>query len=130
MQNAYIVLAAAIWISGCAQAEPRGPKAIPDVEPEVTVQVSQILTKVAEKQLAPDQLTDNLRAALGAPEQQQMAGALQPCTPNMALELLQRTTKGEDRQYLYRLPCGGKPLLVQIDFNKGARINRLSVRPE
>jgi hypothetical protein len=130
MQTACAVLAAALLLSGCASAQPRPPKAIPDAEPEVTTQVGNVLASVGAGQLAPDLLTDNLRAALGPEQLRQMGAALRPCGNPPTLELLGRKTKGEDRQYLYRAPCDGKPLLVEIDFNKGARVNRLSVRPE
>ena len=123
----------AAWIicavlSACAQAQPPAPKApaIEDSEPDVSQQVSALLGQAGTGTLAPDQLTDNARTALSA----DALSALRPCGAAPGVELLQRSTKGEVRQYLYRLPCQGKPLLVEIDFGKGARISRLTVRPE
>jgi hypothetical protein len=130
MRNAWIGLITALLIAGCANAQPRPPKAIPDVEPEVTAQVGTILASASTDQLAPELLTDNLKAALGPDALRQMGAALRACGPAPALELLERTTKGEDRQYVYRVLCGGKPLLATIHFNKGARVNQLRVRPE
>lgn len=130
MRNAWMGLMTALFIVGCANAQPRAPKAIPDAEPEVTAQVSEILANVSADKLAPDLLTDNLKAALSTEQLRQMGAVLRSCGAAPTLELLERTTKGEDRQYLYRVPCGGKSLLATIHFNKGARINQLHVRPE
>jgi hypothetical protein len=115
-------------LSACAQAQPPLPKApaIADSEPDVSEQVRAALGQAGMGTLAPDQLTDNARAALSAGT----VSALRPCGAAPAVELLRRSTKGEVRQYLYRLPCHGTPLLVEIDFGKGARISRLNVRPE
>ncbi|MEJ7807241.1 MAG: hypothetical protein WKG03_15115, partial [Telluria sp.] len=76
------------------------------------------------------QLTENARLALSTAQLREMGALLAPCGKAPALELLRRTTKGEERQYQYRAPCAGKALLVEIDFGKGARINRLTVRPQ
>lgn len=130
MQNAWSGLITALLIAGCANAQPRPPKAIPDAEPEVTAQVGTILANVSTGKLAQELLTDNLKAALSTDELRQMGAALRACGAAPPLELLERTTKGEDRQYLYRVPCAGKSLLATIHFNKGARVNQLRVRPE
>ena len=132
-------------LAACAQAEPPAPvtalpvvmtarapamPAIDDAEPDVARQVSEMLGRIGQGTVAQDQLTDNARAALTAESMQAMGAALRPCGAAPALELLRRTTKGEDRQYLYRVKCGTTPQLVEIDFNKGARVNRLIVRAE
>ena len=116
-------------LCGCAQAGLPAPKAIEDSEPDVTQQVSQIAGRVAQATLARDELTANAQAAMPNEKMQALAAALKPCGVAPALELLQRTTKGEDRQYVYRVPCAGKNLALEIDFNKGGKINRLSVHP-
>ena len=130
MRNACMLLSAAVLACACASAQQPVAKAIPDAEPEVTAQVAALLGSVASNALAPEALTDNLRAALPEARVKDMGAALRRCGNAPALELLQRTTKGEDRQYVYRAPCGGSPLLIAVDFNKGARVNRLEVRPE
>ena len=135
-------------LAACAQAEPPAPvtalpvvmtarapampamPAIDDAEPDVTRQVSEMLGRIGQGTVAQDQFTDNARAALTAEPMQAMIAALRPCGAAPVLELLRRTTKGEDRQYLYRVKCGTTPQLVEIDFNKGARVNRLIVRAE
>lgn len=125
-------------LCACAQAGPPtaaalavpAVQAIADAEPDVTQQVSALLGRVGQGAPMLDQLTDNARAALAGPQLQAMGAALRPCGTAPALELLRRSTKGEDRQYVYRVPCGGTALLVDIDFNKAAKINRLVVRRE
>ncbi len=145
MRNVYAGVIACAALCACAQAEPppkvgatpsaqrQGAPALPaivDAEPDVTREVSEMLGRVAGGTFAQDRLTDNARAALSAAAMQSMRAALKPCGAAPALELLRRTTKGEDRQYLYRAPCAGNALLIEIDFNKGAKINRLVVRPQ
>jgi hypothetical protein len=139
MRHLWVHMIACAALSACAQAEPPAASgqapaapmaAIEDAEPDVTRQVSEILGSVGQGTLAPERLTDNARAALPASAMQTMMAALRPCGALPALELLRRTTKGEDRQYVYRVLCGGKAQVAEIDFNKGARINRLSVRAE
>lgn len=138
MRAAFLACLSALALSACAQAQGPAPAAaavparvaIADAEPDVTGQVQAILGRVIAGTLAPDALTENARAAMPAAGVQAMATALRTCGASPALELLSRTTKGEDRLYLYRAPCGGKPLLVEIGFAKGERINRLQVRPE
>lgn len=141
MRTYTAILMATALLAGCAQAQAPAPKAapaaaaralpaIPDTEPDVTAQVAALLGQLGASAIAPDQLSENARAELGTPQQQQMGAALRPCGNPPALELLSRTTKGEDRNYLYRAPCHAKPLLVEINFNKAARVSHLAVRPE
>ena len=138
MRHVIAGLMACAGLAACAQAQPPAPAApaapkavaIADVEPDVTQQVSALLGRVGQGAPMLDQLTDNARAALAGPQLQAMGAALRPCGTAPALELLRRSTKGEDRQYVYRVACGGTALLVDIDFNKAAKINRLVVRRE
>lgn len=143
MRHSYAGLVACAVLAACAQGQGQvsapalqalaaAPKMAPisDAEPEVTRQVSAFLGRVGQGLFTTEQLTDNLRDALTTAQMQAMSRTLAPCRTAPALELLRRTTKGEDRQYVYRVPCGGNALLVEIDFNKGAKINKLLVRPE
>ena len=143
------VLIAMMSLSACAQADSASapaparqdvaaavpaeasarPAAIDDTEPDVTRQVSAILEKVRAGLLAPDDMTENARTAYPASQLQRMARAMRPCSKPPVLELLARTTKGEDRNYRYRALCP-TPLMVEIVFNKGGRISHLSVQPE
>ncbi|MES2318842.1 MAG: hypothetical protein V4631_15280 [Pseudomonadota bacterium] len=132
-------LIGAALLSGCAQAQVPAPKAapaepppksIPDPEPDVTLQVGAVLQQVGKGSLHAERLTDKAQAALAAPMLQQMGAVLRPCASPPPLVLLARTTKGEDRNYLYRALCPNGSLLVEVDYNKAARINRLVVRPE
>ena len=140
MRRFFAGLIACTALGACAQTSLPAPRevtpalqpqlAIDDTEPDVTRQVSAILGDIGQGKFAPDQLTENARAAMPAASMQAMMAALRPCGAMPALELLRRTTKGEDRQYVYRVPCGGEPQVVEIDFNKGAKVNRLTVRRE
>lgn len=124
------VIFAASMLSACAHAQTRAPKAIPDTEPAVTQQASALLAQATQGALIQDQLTDNARIALADPQRAAIKSLLRKCATLPELELLERKTKGEDRQYLYRARCAGTPLLVAIDFNKRAKISRFSVREE
>lgn len=130
MRTHGILLAAAVLLSGCAQARAPVPKAIADAEPDVTAQVAALLAQLRQNALPREQLTGKAQAALNTSALQQMQAALQPCSMPPALELLSRTTKGEDRNYRYRALCSSTPLLVEINFNKAARVDRLVVQPE
>ena len=116
MRPTLLVIFAASMLSACAHAQTR--------------QVGSLLAQATQGALAQDQLTDNARSALAGPQLAAIESLLRKCATLPELELLERTTKGEDRQYLYRARCAGTPLLVAIDFNKAAKINRLSVREE
>lgn len=125
-----ILLTTAALLAGCAQAQAPAPKAIADTEPDVTAQVAALLVQLRQDTLPRERLTDKAQAALNVAAAQQMRATLQPCTMPPALELLTRTTKGEDRNYLYRALCASTPLLVEINFNKAAKVDRLVLRPE
>ncbi|SHG46586.1 hypothetical protein [Massilia sp. CF038] len=129
MRIACIGLLAALSVTACAQAQAPQVAAIADTEPDVTERVAAVLNQAAQGTLTAEPLTENARAALDAPQMEAMRTLLRDCANMGALELLARTTKGEERQYQYRAPCGGKPLLVEINFGKGARISHLRVRP-
>ena len=115
--------------SAAAAAPAAAAPAIADAEPDVTQQVGTVLAQLAQGVLPRAPMTDKASAAL-TPQLAQMAAALRSCSDTPALELLSRTTKGEDRNYLYRAACHATPLLVEIVFAKGARINYLALRPE
>ena len=125
-----LVPASQMNVSAPQLAAPPKRAPIVDAEPDVTQQVSAFLGHTGQGMFPTEQLTDKARAAMTSAQTHTTSAALAPCGTLPALELLSRTTKGEDRQYVYRLPCGGHALLVDIDFNKGAKINRLAVRPE
>jgi hypothetical protein len=105
---------------GCAQAS-----TIEDTEPEVTRSVAVFLEQIARNEIARSAMTDRAGEALDV---RAVGAQLQPCPRPLDLALLDRRTKGEDRLYLYRAACGAKALLVEVDFNKAAKINRLLVR--
>jgi hypothetical protein len=117
----------AILLLGCANASVTPPAAaIEDVEPEVTRQVAEVLERMSNGDVPRERFTERASESLEAAA---IAAKLRPCPRPIAPALLERTTKGEDRQYLYRIPCGQQDLLAAIDFNKAARINSLIVQP-
>lgn len=126
MRIFFTVLATAL-LASCAQARAPAPDAIADAEPDVTRQLGALLAQLAASTPAREQLTDKAALAL---QPAQLAAALRNCTMPPPLQLLARTTKGEDRNYLYRAACAGTPLLVEVSFNKAAKVDRLAVRPE
>ena len=85
--------------------------AIADVEPEVTKDVAAALARKA--------------AEAGAPE----AAQLRTCPAPLQLELLRRSTDGEERSYLYRARCPA-PLLVSVTYGTSATIKRLALQAE
>ena len=142
MRTMCTFLLASLVLSACAQSVPpaalqASPAAtavrnpiIADAEPEITQQVAATLERLRAGLMAPDEMTDSARAALSSSQLQKMAAALKGCAKPPTLELLSRTTKGEDRHYHYRALCTPAPAMVEIVFNKGGRINLLSVMPE
>lgn len=127
MRIFFTVLASTALLAGCAQARAPAPDAIADAEPDVRRQLGALLAQLAAGTPAREQLTDKAALAL---QPAQLAAALRTCPMPPPLQLLARTTKGEDRNYLYRAACDGTPLLVEVSFNKAAKVDRLAVRPE
>ena len=103
---------------------------IEDTEPDVTRQVASFLEQIARNEVMRSAMTERASEAMDARAIATLAAQLQPCPRPLELALMDRRTKGEDRLYLYRAACGVRSLLVEIDFNKAARINRVNVRPE
>lgn len=123
----------AALLLGCAQAAIAPASTmqagIEDTEPAVTRQVGALLERMARGDLPREQLTERASSELDADAAAAMAARLRPCPQPIGLTLLERKTKGEDRQYQYRASCGAQAWQVEIDFNKAARINKLVVRP-
>lgn len=101
--------AAATVESGAAAAAAAVP--IEDVEPEVTKEVGAALARKG--------------AEAGTAE----AALLRACPAPLQLELLRRSTDGEERSYLYRVRCPA-PLLASATYGKNAAIKRLTLQAE
>ena len=135
MRSAILAISLCALLPGCTQAraplsaQARAPS-IDDAEPEVTREVAEVLARLADGDLPRERFTERANAELDAAAAGALSARLRPCPRPIAPALLERTTKGEDRQYLYRVPCGQQGLLVGINFNKAARINKLDVRPD
>lgn len=125
-------VAALCAAAGCAatQDAPRPPKAIPDAEPDVTAQLRATLLGFGDGSITPSGFTDKAAGILFPDQARAYGAALRACRTLTALELLERKVFGENREYLYRAPCQGRPLLVNVVFGKSGRIDRLTVAPE
>lgn len=136
MKHLLTAAACIALLGACAQARSPAPDpaavppAMADAEPEVTRQVQALLDQLASKGSAVVSLTENARLTLSPAVLAAFGAAWRDCGGARELVLLQRQTKGEARMYTYRAPCGGKPLLVEIDFGKGERVSRLELRPQ
>ena len=84
---------------------------IEDAEPEVTREVGAALGRKGGE--------------AGTAE----AVLLRACPAPLQLELLRRSTDGEERSYLYRVRCPA-PLLASATYGKNAAIKRLTVQAE
>lgn len=115
-----------------AQAAPaqRPARPIPDEEPGVTGQVREILLRQADGSIAPELFTERARAALFPRAAAELGARLRGYGALGQLQLLSRAVDGEDRQYRYRALYAGATVLVEITFNKAARVARLQVTPE
>ncbi len=108
----------------------RPAKPMPDEEPEVTRQVASLLAQLAQGQPEPARYTARAAAELLPGAAQTLTPRMRECGIPVTLELLARTVDGEDRHYRYRLRCAGPPLLLDIVYNKAARVNALRLAPE
>lgn len=116
----FATLCLAAFASSAAQA-------IPDVEPEVTAQVIDVVESLADGKPAQERFTERGASYLAVPG---LSDMLKRCPRPISLELLSRNVNGEDRLYVYRAKCKPHALRIAIDFNKAARINRLELAPE
>lgn len=101
--------------------------AIPDMEPDVTAQVAEVLESIADARPAAERFTERGATYLAVPG---VPAMMKGCMRPLQLELLSRNVNGEDRLYVYRAKCQPQALRIAIDFNKAARINRLELAPE
>jgi hypothetical protein len=120
MAKIFILPLAGAVISGCASAQPQ------DMEPQVTAEVTEVLSRIAAGDTPQERFTE--RGAAMTLASGTAARQLRSC-PAPALRLMDRRVNGEDRQYLYRVDCGEQTWQLEVDYNKAARINRLEMRP-
>jgi len=119
MRKNLMALAGAL-LAGYAGAQ------VPDAEPQVTAEVTEVLTRIAAGETPQERFTE--RGAATTLASGTAARQLHSC-PAPSLRLMDRQVKGEDRLYLYRVDCGMESWYLEIDYNKAARINRLALRP-
>ncbi|MDC8756979.1 hypothetical protein [Janthinobacterium fluminis] len=139
MRLSYAAILMATLYAGCAgagdppaaaqagAAAARPPKPIPDIEPETTEQLRAVLLHIAAGKATMEGYTE--RAAAAA-QGQEMGARLRAYGALQALQLLERKVDGENRVYRYRAVYAQGPVLVDVTFGKGARIDRLQLAPE
>jgi hypothetical protein len=105
-------------------------KPIPDLEPQVTRQLHTLLLQYADGNLEVQVFTEKALALLPAKLRRENGARLASYGPLTSLQLLSRSVYGEDRRYRYRALYSGATLLVEINFNKGGKLDYLQITPE
>lgn len=100
---------------------------IPDNEPNVTEDLRLLVQNIIDNRVLPDAFTTKAQAAVLPMALQQMRAAMQRLRSLKQLQLLTRAVDGEDRHYRYRLKFEGGVMLLAMSYNKGGKIDRLSI---
>lgn len=109
---------------------PAVPKPIPDLEPQLTQQVRELLLQYAEGSLPEQSFTEKARALLFPRAAQEKGAEIALYGKLIDLQLLARKVDGEDRNYRYRARYSKQSVLVDIHFNKGGKVDYLQINPE
>lgn len=113
-----------------ADLTPAAAKAIPDMEPQVTQQVRQLLRQYAQGSLPEADFTEKARSLLPPKAIQENGLKIASYGQLEQLQLLSRKVDGEDRNYRYRAAYSKANLLVDINFNKAGKVAYLQLIPE
>lgn len=100
---------------------------IPDNEPNVTEDIRLLVQNIIDNRVSPDAFTAKAQAAVLPMALQQMRTAMQKLGSLKQLQLLARAVDGEDRHYRYRLKFEGGVMLLAMSYNKGGKLDRLSI---
>ena len=100
---------------------------IPDNEPNVTEDIRLLVQNIIDNRVSPDAFTAKAQAAVLPMALQQMRSAMQGLGSLKQLQLLARAVDGEDRHYRYRLKFEGGVMLLAMSYNKGGKVDRLSI---
>ena len=100
---------------------------IPDNEPNVTEDIRLLVQNIIDNRVSPDAFTAKAQAAVLPMALQQMRTAIQRLGSLKQLQLLARAVDGEDRHYRYRLKFEGGVMLLAMSYNKGGKVDRLSI---
>ncbi|MFZ6749208.1 hypothetical protein [Undibacterium sp. Ren11W] len=109
---------------------PGAAKAIPDVEPQVTLQVRALLLQYADGSLPEESFTEKARALMFPKAAKENGAEIALYGKLIGLQLLARKVDGEDRNYRYRARYSKETVLVDIHFNKGGKVDYLQIIPE
>jgi hypothetical protein len=100
---------------------------IPDNEPNVTEDLRLLVQNIIDNRVSPDAFTAKAQAAVFPTALQQMRAAMQSLGSLKQMQLLARAVDGEDRHYRYRLKFEGGVMLLAMSYNKGGKVDRLSI---
>lgn len=102
------------------------PQPIPDREPQVTARVRQLLEQTRDGKLAPADFA-YVRAGFFPSAAKRYAQMLEEAGVLRKLELLDRSERGDDRIYLYRLGFDGRTLLLALSIAPDDRLAQFSI---
>lgn len=105
-------------------------KAIPDAEPDLAAQVSNVVNQIAQGSVAPGALNDRAAAMFSPLRVKSLSEQMGELGTLRSVELLERKPDGEMRSYRYRFIYPAQRLLVTVKFDKANKIDQLSLRPE
>jgi CubicO group peptidase (beta-lactamase class C family) len=105
--------------------KPAEEKPIADKEPRVTQMVRRLLRDIADGKARPEQFTEELEKHLFPDEIQELGPALKEMGDVKALELMERTDEGEQRNYRYRARYSQRTIMVSIGLTTGDKIAKL-----
>ena len=102
---------------------------LPDRDPAITAKVRKIIEKSARGELALEDFSF-VRQTLLPRMRSALAQRLQGLTSPDRLDLLSRTTIGDDRRFVYRAFFGARTYLVTTSFGPEDGLTELQIRPE
>ena len=110
--------------------KPAEEKPIADKEPQVTQMVRTLLQGIADGKARPEQFTEELEKHLFPDEIQELGPALKEMGEVKALELMEKTDEGEQRNYRYRARYSQRTIMVSIGLTTGDKIAKLDFSGE
>jgi CubicO group peptidase (beta-lactamase class C family) len=110
--------------------KPAEEKPIADKEPQVTQMVRRLLQDIADGKARPEQFTEELRKRLFPDEIQELGPALKEMGEVKALELMEKTDRGEQRHYRYRASYPQRTIMVSVGLTREDQIATLDFSGE
>lgn len=112
------------------ELKPAEEKPIADKEPQVTQMVRRLLQDIADGKARPEQFTEELRKHLFPDEIRELGPALKEMGEVKALELMEKTDGGEQRNYRYRARYSQSTVMVSVGLTRGDQIAKLDFSGE